>query len=149
VVSIVDILPTILDLFQVKRKMRSPIDGISLLDAVKKKTASDRVVTAYLAPRALRNGIPARISLIRGNYKYIFNQKMTEDDLSGFIFAPPDFTDELFDLSVDPYEKSNIIESRPQTAVAFMKLIRGLEFKQGKKGFLQQLSERLKSLGYF
>ncbi len=132
-----------------KREQQSPLDGVSLLDTMKKKTASDRVLTAYLAPQALRNGIPARISLIQGNYKYIFNQKMNEDDLSKFIFAPPDFTDELYDLTEDPYEKNNIIESQSQIAVAFMKLVRGLEFKQGQKGFLQQLRERLKSLGYF
>ena len=139
----------ILDFYQVNREKPNPIDGVSLLHTIKKKNNSDRVVTAYLAPRALRNGIPARIALIKGNFKYIFNQKMTEDDLTRFVFSPPDFSDELFDLSADPYEKSNIIESRPQIAVTFMKLIRGLEFKQGQKGFLQQLSERLKSLGYF
>jgi arylsulfatase A-like enzyme len=149
VVSIVDVLPTVLDVIKRGGKTHRQVDGISLLDVIRNKSASGRAVSAYLAPRALRNGIPARIAVIQGHDKYIFNQKMNDDDRSRFLIAPPDFSDELYDLSVDPYERNNIIKNRPQTAVKLLQLIRSLEFKQGERGFLEQLRERLKSLGYF
>ena len=149
VVSIVDVLPTIMDLQGIPSGKQPAVDGISLLDVIEGGHTPGRIVSAYLAPRALRNGIPARISLISGTHKFIFNQKMTEEDLAVFLIKPPDFTDELYDLMKDPRERSNIIDTQPKIAVSFMRHIRCLEFKKGTKGFLEQLSERLKSLGYF
>lgn len=149
VVSIVDLLPTVMDYYDVRFNRRQECDGVSLLKVLRAKNDPERCVISYLAPRALRNGIPAKISLVSGHNKYIFNQKMSDEDLAIFINKPPVLRDELFDLSQDPGEKKNIIDSHPEMAVSFMKLIRGLDFKSGQKGFLEGLKERLKSLGYF
>jgi arylsulfatase A-like enzyme len=149
VVSIVDILPTLLDFYGVRSGNQEGCDGVSLLDVLRGKGDPERRVISYLAPRALRNGIPAKISLISGRHKYVFNQKMSDEDLARFVIQPPDLRDELFDLALDPEEKSNIIDSHPEVAVSFMQFIRGLEFRSGQKGFLEGLKERLKSLGYF
>jgi len=149
-VSIVDLLPTVMDYYDTGSSSGRPgCDGVSLLEALREKNDPERFVMSYLAPRALRNGIPAKISLVSGPYKYIFNQKMSDEDLAVFINQPPVLRDELFDLSRDPGEKMNIIDSHPEIAVTFMKFIRGLDFRSGQKGFLEGLKERLKSLGYF
>ena len=148
-VSIVDLLPTVMDYYDVGFSSGQECDGVSLLKTLMAKNDPERFVISYLAPRALRNGIPAKISLVSGQYKYIFNQKMNDDDLAVFVNKPAVLRDEMFDLSRDPGEKQNIADSHPEMAVTFMKFIRGLEFRSGQKGFLEGLKERLKSLGYF
>ncbi len=148
-VSIVDILPTILDLKNIQTKPPVEFDGISLLKAGKGKAYRNRIVSSFLASSALRNGIPEKIALISGNYKYIHNKKMGPHDLEAFLIKPPELGEELFDIFSDPNERFNIIEIHPELVAQFVSYFRDLSLKSGKRGFLKELEERLRSLGYF
>jgi arylsulfatase A-like enzyme len=148
-VSIVDILPTVLDMQNIRIKSSDEFDGISLLKAGRGKTGRNRIVSSFLASNALRNGIPEKIALVCGSYKYIHNKKMGPDDLDVFLTRPPELGEELFEIFSDPGERFNIIETHPELAAQFSEYFRNLNFKSGKRGFLKELEGRLRSLGYF
>ncbi len=87
-VSLVDLVPTFLDLAGLDRADTMPLDGDSLLPHLSDGTGRDEVIGEYLGEGAI-----APIVMIRRNqWKYIHS---------------PSDPDQLFDLSADPDELSN------------------------------------------
>ncbi|MCB9477216.1 MAG: sulfatase [Deltaproteobacteria bacterium] len=99
-VSLVDVMPTILEL--AGRPVPSEISGGSVVPLMREKDmegAKDLIGRDILA-ETTRQG-PDRAALVRGKKKYIYTPT--------FLLSGIEFTRELFDLSVDPGEKTNIL----------------------------------------
>ena len=148
-VSIVDILPTICDFYDIKIRKKSHLEAISLLGVIHGEKNSKRIISAYVAPYSLANRIPEKIALISGKHKFIFNQKMTQEDLDFFITKPLSLSHEMFNIFNDPGERNNIISIDRKAVDHFFSYRKNLHYKKGKKGFLKELEEKLKTLGYF
>ena len=148
-VSIVDILPTVLD--YCGKKLEKDVDGISLLPAIRGRRRSDRVLFAYLAPYSLRKHIPGKISLIKGKYKLIYNEEMKPEDRKFFLF-PPVLKDkyEFYDLEKDELERFNIRRSTPEKIQLRNILERAWrEAMRSRQGRLpEELKKKLRSIGY-
>jgi choline-sulfatase len=91
-VSILDLLPTLVDIVGGKLEETLPLDGRSFYPALLGQPISDEVIGEYMG-----EGTIAPTTMIRrSNYKY--------------IFCPTD-PPQLFDLSTDPYELDNLAVS--------------------------------------
>jgi len=149
IVSFVDILPTLMDLYNIKYRKNNPIDGISLLKTIKNIDKNKkRLIYSYLAPDALRKGIPEKIAIITDNIKYIYNKPMNNKQIEFFKTSPPEIKNEMFDIFKDPYDKNNILFKNRKIEKRLYKLIIKLKVKKGKKGHLKELEKQMKSLGY-
>ncbi|MBN1274642.1 MAG: sulfatase [Candidatus Aminicenantes bacterium] len=147
-VSIVDVLPTIMDFYGIKSHKKADIDGISLLKTINGKTKKNRKIISYLAPSALRFKVPEKIAVLSNNIKFILQKKMTPEDIAYFETPPPPIKNEMFDIFADPGETVNIINSRPVEARRLLKFIESLSFKEGKREYFEELKKYLRSLGY-
>jgi len=149
IVSFVDILPTLMDLYNIKNITNNSIDGISLLKTIKNIDKNKkRVIYSYLAPDALRNGIPEKIAIITDNIKYIYNKPMNNKQIEFFKISPPEIKKEMFDIFKDPHDKNNILFKNRKLEHKFYKIINKFRVKKGKKGNIKELEKQLKSLGY-
>jgi choline-sulfatase len=88
-VSLVDILPTLLDLVKVEPVLAAPISGVSLKPHLDGAAGPDGVVGEYLGEGA----IAPIVMLRRGRWK--------------FVHSPAD-PDQLYDLEADPEELDNL-----------------------------------------
>ncbi|PTQ12739.1 choline-sulfatase [Sphingomonas oleivorans] len=88
-VSLVDMLPTLLDLAEVGAAEGAPLDGRSLLPHLAGDEGHDEAIGEYLGEGAIAPIVMIR----RGRFK--------------FIHSPAD-PDQLYDLSADPDELSNL-----------------------------------------
>lgn len=122
-VSLLDLMPTLLELAGAPHPEIEPGGGLSLLESARRESAGlagpqDRdVVIEYLAEGTLR----PQLTLVRGRYK--------------FIVCPGD-RDQLFDLAVDPDELDNIA-SAPESA----ELVRTLRHALDARYDLTRLEE--------
>jgi choline-sulfatase len=132
-VRLVDVMPTILDMFGVGTP---PMDGVSLtpLMAGADEGASREVYAESLYPQ--RFGWASLRSLRADRYK---------------VIAAP--RPELFDLDSDPYEQRNLFESKPSVAAAMLNRLRS--FDSGTDGSVdaapqvdRAFADRIASLGY-
>jgi arylsulfatase A-like enzyme len=143
-VSIMDILPTLLELHDLEYP-ETDIDGESLLKALGKST-SERILPMFLAPEMMH--IPGKIALVKGWNKIIYSEELTEENLEFFVY-PPEFEQyELYDLLKDPRERNNLFEIDLETSREMLNLLRNYKLKRGKPGYLPELEEQLKALGY-
>jgi len=143
-VSIMDILPTLTDLFDIKYD-RSSIEGISLLKS-QKRESRPRVLAAFLAPYIMH--IPAKLAIIRGSDKLIYSEEMTQKDLSFFIYPPHFEKYEMYNVLDDPYEKNNLFKKDLEKSREMLRILQAFKIKRGKPGFPQELEEQLRALGY-
>lgn len=97
-VSLVDLLPTLLELAEAKGAVASPIAGRSLTPHLQGGDGPDGVVGEYLAEGA----IAPIVMLRRGRWKY--------------IHSPAD-PDQLYDLQTDPEELANLAADPVQARV--------------------------------
>lgn len=149
IVSFVDVLPTLMDLYNIENITNNSIDGISLLKTIKNIDKNKkRVIYSYLAPDALRNSIPEKIAIITDNIKYIYNKPMNNKQIEFFKTSPPEIKNEMFDIFKDPYDKNNILFKNRKLEHKFHKIINKFRVKKGKKGNIKELEKQLKSLGY-
>ncbi len=143
-VSIMDILPTLLDLHDLEYEQKS-IDGLSLFNSDRKRK-SERVLPMFLAPELMN--IPGKIAIVRGRDKFIFSETLSEKNLEFFVY-PPEFEKyELYDLLQDPREKNNLFEKDLEKSREMLNLLRNYKLKRGKPDYLPELEEQLKALGY-
>ena len=148
-VSIMDILPTLLELYRIPNAKSPDLEGTSLVDAIENhKDALDRTLIAYLGNGALRTGIPEKFAIITPVLKYIHQKPYTPPDLKFFTFPPPVLKHEMYDLKSDPHETRDIRFRYRDREREFIRFIKGLKLQRGRKGNLKQLEENLKSLGY-
>lgn len=134
-VRTVDIMPTILDILNIK--MPAQLQGKSLVPLIKKKTSKgfDSYAETYFP--LLSNGWSPLKALSTEKYK--------------FIKAPKP---ELYDLQDDPHELKNIIKEKARIAKDMQERLEELErkFSSEKEPPRRALSfqerERLRSLGY-
>jgi arylsulfatase A-like enzyme len=148
-VCITDVLPAIMEWYGIAADADVPIQGISLLEAVRgTEKARNRLLFSYLAPDSLRSGIPEKIAVISGNMKYIYQKSMNAKAKSFFTIPPPPLPNQMYDIFKDPCDTDNIRIRHRQEEKEFLKIIKGLKLKKGRKGQLKELEETLKSLGY-
>lgn len=149
-VSIVDVLPTLLDLEDIpSSQAESEFDGKSLLAAINREKGSGaRSVISYLAPYACSQ-TPMKTAIVSGEYKFIFNGKIREQDIAYFLTPPPPVEQfELYDLAADPGEEVNVKNSRKTVFSRLFKRFRSLKLKKSTRKFPKKIRHRLKQLGY-
>ena len=148
IVSITDVIPTLMELYNIKGET-DVLHGIPLTETI---TGSDRtkkrLVFSYLAPGSLRKGIPEKIALITGSFKYIKQEKMSAKDKAYFLVPPPPLKDEMYNIADDPFERTNIRFKNAGKEREFKKILEAVKLKRGKKGNFKELNEALRSLGY-
>lgn len=145
-VSLVDLLPTLLDLFGLKSG-DTPFDGKSRISLLKKgDEGKDGFVFGVLDRRAY---------VIDGDYKLMVNGDFGKKN-RGAHPDPPSAPIELYNLESDPEELHNLAEESPEIADRLLiKLKRvflekGIRFWEGdaSEEISKETLERLKSLGY-
>lgn len=139
-VSLVDVMPTILDILGVKHKIK--LEGESLLPLINGDQTSDRAVFNEL-PKFFEN----RKSITKNNYK--------------LIYFPSSKNAELFDLEKDPHEMKNIYHENQEIGLSLkqeiLAWIKDSEEKALRMDKIEksaqikpddEAKERLRSLGY-
>jgi len=153
IVSLVDVMPTILETLQVDVSELS-FDGKSLFPIIEGKENEDRYFWADIGDNVLNSHVPQKRSTNRGAEKFILNKRYLEEDLSFFGYPPPATGPvELYDLENDPREEHNIADDRVELV---NKLILSIEaiYSQAKKRrprkteIDEDLKEQLRALGY-
>jgi len=140
---VIDILPTILDIAEIKYK-KDLFDGKSLLDLITKKEKEDRVFISDLAHKNLPIPCPAIIATNRDQLKFIITK------------SPEGIKDiETYDLLKDPNEKHSIITKANKMRKEILSFLN--DYYQGKMQIRRsntrirmnkELEEKLKALGY-
>ena len=110
VVRLTDLMPTILDYAGLPFRDLS-LNGESLRPVLKEKETADRVFLAELADNILNCQIPQRLAMNDGRTKVILNRPFSPENMAFFTARPPAFPAvELYDLTRDPGEKTNILD---------------------------------------
>lgn len=153
IVSLVDIMPTILDEMRIDFS-GSEFDGQSLFPVLERNENEDRTFMADVGANLMNSHIPQRIATNQGKEKLIVNQKFTPQDLDFFAFPPPP-TDpvELYDLRLDPGEKSNKVNEKTGFVSRLVKELndyysQAQKRKVGKARVDERLRNQLRALGY-
>ena len=144
VVQTIDILPTTLDLLGLRH--HENFSGRSLVDMIRKPEDSYGH-TAYLERRRYIDGK-------RGDFRVEGDKFAVRRDDMKYIWAPQEETEELYDLTKDRGELSNIIDQHPEIAAEMRKLI--LEWKEERDADIEEFKQtldpvsraKLRALGY-
>jgi arylsulfatase A-like enzyme len=140
--SLMDVVPTLLDLLGIGRSSDDSLDGVSLAGRLSAgpaaAPAADRPFLSYLD---FVDG--SGLSLIRGSHK--------------LVLAKNPYRKELFDLAADPHERTNLL-GRPGTEAVFAQLAGDLarlfngysraSFERSDATLDDYLVKRLAGLGY-
>ncbi len=144
-VRLFDIIPTIAELFEM-RNIR-PTTGTSLLSLMNGEDTKNRI--AVLGNTKFG---PLRIGIRTGEYKYI---TVVQPDKGPVPINPQPPKYQLYDLSVDPGEKNNIVYENPELTFEMSDLLEKEKENIStkiepviKKEIDPAALERLKSLGY-
>jgi len=153
-VRLADITPTVMDVFGVKH---SPVklDGESLTPLLEDKEKSKRLCLSYMPGHVLADPMPSKISLIRGRYKFILNDKFPPRAFSYFSPPPPPLPPlELYDLRTDPRERNNLANQEAQITRRMLQEAQGFlqaarRDGQTKRALMdKEFEESLRALGY-
>lgn len=153
IVSLVDVMPTILEELGIDRQGLS-LDGKSLFPAIEGKDREDRSFWADIGDNVLNSHVPRKIATNSGCEKFILNKTYTEEDLAFFEYRPPETGPvELYDLEDDPREERNIADSRVELVNRLIRSTEVLYSQARKRRSLkpeidEELKERLRALGY-
>jgi arylsulfatase A-like enzyme len=155
IVRSVDIVPTVLEELGVDFAP-DDFDGRGLLSVLDGRETADRHFVAELAPSVTQTHNHAAAAVNSGRNKIIINGRFSRENMAYFMFPPPSFPAiELFDLTSDPGEKTNVMD-RPERAAAARELagrgealMNGLKNRTGDMTKLpKNLEDQLRSLGY-
>jgi len=153
IVSLVDIVPTILDEMDIN-STRYEFDGLSLIPLLKGKEKKDRVFLSDVGENILNMHLPQKIATNEGKKKIILNKKIRRENMGFFPYPPPSTNAvELFNLSVDPGEYSNIVDEESSIANRIIdrieKIYNSAKRKRPGKAVLdEELKKQLRALGY-
>jgi arylsulfatase A-like enzyme len=159
VVGIIDLFPTILSYYNIKNEA-AKIDGIDLMPLIRgKKSAGSRdYVISTISTGKYFEAFPLKIAICFGDYKLIYNDPYTEENLESFkeYALPPQIPKfELYNLREDPVETQNIVDTHTKIKEKMMpiilkirKLIRQKAAKTGEKAIDEEVRKQLESLGY-
>jgi arylsulfatase A-like enzyme len=143
-VRTLDVMPTVLDRLGVASP---PVDGRSLEPLLRGEADAERPAFARLFPRG-RNGIgPSRTALRAGGFKVIVNLPFAD---------PPVAAVELYDLSADPAEHTNLAGEDATEREALLARLSELAGPLAEAGLpdlrevkgSEALQARLRALGY-
>ena len=153
IVSLVDIVPTILDEMDIPSS-HYEFDGLSLIPLLKGKEKKDRIFLSDVGENILNLHLPQKIASNEGQKKLILNRTKRRENIDFFRYPPP-FTNsvEFFNLSIDPGEYSNIVDEESSTANRIIKRIEGIynsaqRKKPGQAVLDEDLKKQLRALGY-
>lgn len=142
-VSLIDVLPTILDLINIdKHRLENrltQIDGVSLAE-FKEKDYHEHIFAERDAAKIL-GPLGQELKCVRDkNYKYIFGSEGLE---------------EFYNIAEDPYENKNILNEHPEIASGYKKILsENLNpfgaLPKGRRDVQEEkkIIEKLKALGY-
>jgi arylsulfatase A-like enzyme len=153
IVSLVDIVPTVLDEFRIGWS-KSNIDGRSLVPLLTGKEKEHRTFLADVGENILNLHLPRKMAMNEGTFKFIVNKYLSQEEKDFFQFPPvPVKMLELFDLSVDPLERNSIVEKEARLAQRFLRHLEAVSARV--KGQIQEtavidkeLEQQLRALGY-
>jgi choline-sulfatase len=158
-VSLVDVMPTLLACNGLP--VPANLHGQSLLDLITGKEGEPDFVISTLFRSKTEIYSPGKISIIQDNFKLIYSEPYPQSSHEFFNYTPPTFEPlELYDLSTDRFEKTNILNShRNDPSVRQMikkitEIIRemGKSFNDKNPGNSKPISEelvnQLRTLGY-
>jgi arylsulfatase A-like enzyme len=141
----VDVLPTIAELLDVPPG--APVDGSSLVPLLEGKPEPERIALSAHT----RVG-PPRASVRALGHEYV-EQRPVQEDWPPLRPEPP--ARELYDLAIDPGEKTNLIDRRPEVARTLKNLLDAgrRHLSEPRKTAVpdeveRETLERLRSLGY-
>ena len=141
--SLIDIMPTILEIASVKYNKKS-IEGKSLMDMVLDKEKKSRSFISDLAHRDVPHPCPSLIASNDGDLKVIIEK--SKESIKSI---------KVYNLQNDPLEKTDIFRDHRKWAREFIKKIE--DYYQDKKKILRKIGfikmdkaqeERLRALGY-
>lgn len=153
IVSLVDIVPTILDEMGIDSSPYE-FDGLSLIPLLEGKEKKDRVFLSDVGENILNLHLPQKIATNEGRRKLILNKTIRRENLGFFLYPPPSTKAvELFNLSVDPGEYSNIVDEDSSAANRIIDHIEEIyrsakRKKPGQAVLDEELKKQLRALGY-
>jgi arylsulfatase A-like enzyme len=157
-VGIIDILPTLLSLYNIEYD-QSNIDGVNLLPAIEGRNPRNHLITSISQSRYIE-AIPPKFAIFFDHYKLIYNYPSSDEDLEFFrkYGLPPQCPEiELYDLNEDWSELRNIAHQHPLLIKKNMPLILKIkriikinmtEQTKTEKKLDEETKKQLKSLGY-
>jgi len=145
-VSITDLIPTIISRYGLKIPSGLSLDGRSLFDP-----DPDRYLVSYLGRDAMQVHLPEKLAIVTDPYKFIYNQSMTPEDRAFFLAPPPsDPPYQIFDIRKDPAERFNVVNTRTALKKRFLQILENLNRGGGQKNRvnIEELKKSLETLGY-
>jgi len=153
IVSLIDIVPTILDEMGIDSTPYE-FDGRSLIPLLKGKEKKDRVFLSDVGENILNLHLPQKIASNIGGKKLILNKSIPPQNRDFFKYPPPAVKAiELFNLSVDPRELNNIVDTESSLANSIISRIEkiyknAIRKKPGQAVLDEDLKKQLRALGY-
>ncbi|MFC2161058.1 sulfatase-like hydrolase/transferase [Acidobacteriota bacterium] len=153
IVSLVDVLPTILDEMNID-SLQNEFDGLSLIPLLEGKEKKDRIFLSDVGENILNLHLPQKIATNEGGKKLILNKSPSSQNMDYFRYPPPSTKAiELFNLSVDPGEYSNIVDKESSTANRILNRIEAIyrnpkRKRPGQAVLDEALKKQLRALGY-
>jgi len=158
--GLIDILPTILDYWEIPPDANMKIDGVSLMPALRENQDARSLLISSNSYCRYIDAIPPRFALLRGMEKCIFNFPFSPADIDFFpsdAKPPAVLETELFALDGDPAERINLAASDTGRLNAWKSLLLEWQKKVGKAmqrkarqddEQTEESRRKLKSLGY-
>lgn len=149
-VSLVDVVPTILDALRLKRT--TSYDGSSVLPMLAGARRTDHACFMEVTELRDKPIFKRKLGVVRGNFKLIINEAF--DDWQDHLDHPPAASDpvQLFDLTHDPAETVNCISQHPETVRSLMDLLRGYaalrRMEASPSALNRETESELRALGY-
>lgn len=159
-ISVIDILPTILEYKKINFNSKK-FDGESVLDIIKNdNNVKDKPIVSSMTSSRYIEPISQKFTIIKDNYKIIYNYKITENQKKFFekFGLPPEVNKiELYNLKTDPEEKRDISKNNRHIVKGFLPLIKRImqkikKYHTNNKNFKKKLDpeveKQLKTIGY-
>ena len=152
-VSIVDIMPTILDEIDVDISGYD-FDGVSLVNYLKNGEKEEQLRIADVDSFNNPDILPVRIALIQNGYKLIMNNDFGRSPEFYLPVPPPIAKFELYDMKKDPTEKHNLFDQKSAIIRDLLSKIPEIYqtqpemSKEKRKSRDKDFEETMRALGY-